>query len=122
VTNEQYAVALLRIAIRYDNTDGLFWREDDGLLRGFATCNDLFEWGTADCEEITPDMLGEYELAMKDAGEHAYIHGDGIYCARRRKMRPQGACYKRLPPAVAALYDACGPIRERDMLNPVSQP
>jgi hypothetical protein len=47
-----------------------------------------------------------------------------LYCARIRKMRPQGACYKTIEPQFWPLFDAAGEPREADRAafgNPVSQ-
>jgi hypothetical protein len=86
-------------------------------------CSDEFAWGTADLEQITPENIHELERAIadvkaidKDIG-HAFI----LFAARQRKMRPQGAAYpkdKELWP----LFDACGPKREVNMINPHRHP
>ena len=46
-------------------------------------------------------------------------HIASLFACRMRKMRPQGACYKNIRPEVVALFDACGPDREIDKVNPL---
>lgn len=36
-----------------------------------------------------------------------------LFCARLRKMRPQQPYYKDMPEPIKALFDACGPVRDR---------
>jgi hypothetical protein len=104
-------------------------------------CNDLFYWACADCEEVTPDTLDLFEQSIRDvhalheqwgkafSARHRDKTSTGpveddppyvdtglgllLYCARVRKLRPQGAYYDAFPPAVAALFDAAGPEREK---------
>ena len=45
-----------------------------------------------------------------------------LYCARKRKMRPQGAMYKTIPKTLWHLFDVCGEEREMNMGNPKPQP
>lgn len=103
-------------------------------------CNDLFYWACADAEEVTPDTLDVFERSIRDVGALHERWGkwlttnvrDGakkmsdpdappyvatslgllLYCARVRKMRPQGAFYDAFPPEVADMFDAAGPERE----------
>lgn len=111
-------------AFEFDGTDGLWWRFDDGKLGMFATCSDFFEWGTADMEEIRPEDLELLEQAVKDTVEldGTNLWAGELFCARKRGMRPQGACYKHLPEVLWPLFDAAGPIREVDLLNPRKHP
>lgn len=102
----------------------LFWRYDNDNVRFFIMCSDVFAWGTADCEELTPDNIHELRKAHDDLcnidPKHALLTGD-LFAARMRKMRPQGAAYptnKEIWP----LLDACGPERELDALNPFGRP
>jgi hypothetical protein len=105
----------------------LFWRVDDGEVKVFANVSDVFFWGGSDVEQITPQTLPELEGAYADL---AAVGGGSflaeLYAARRRKMRPQGAAYPgeadEAGPAVAALYNACGPERAIDVGNPQKQP
>ncbi len=121
--------------VEFDNCDDIFWRTDGEYapITFLAMCNDMFWWGTADCEEITPENIDVFEQAFADcraaAGRAGTFYGTSMFVARVRKMRPQGAAY---PPMVAgeeaqrralwALFDACGPAREPDMGNPKRAP
>ena len=113
---------LLRVMSAFsaaDICDGLWWKFDDGELRLFAIVNDVFAWGTADLEEITPERIPVLEQALDDLltiGDHGVELPD-LYAARVRGMRPQDAAYPEHS-EVRALFDACGPERPRDMLNP----
>src|SRR5882672_11314159 len=70
--------------------DDLLWAVGgDGELRFSAQCSDRFVWGSADCEPITPDTLGDLTKAYSDAmavGDPD--HFPLLYAARLRKMRP----------------------------------
>jgi len=116
-------------ATAFNGTDGLWWRtSDDGedRLQVFANCNDFFWWACADLEEITPDNIEVLEkaqvdlLVLEDSYADCYIHL--LFCARIRKMRPQGAYYKHLPEEMWPLLNTCGPEREIDFGNPKPQP
>ena len=103
-----------------DFENGVFWRVDmtpgrNREMRLFAECSDLFFWGTADCEEITPADVPLLRHALDDlkplGAEYELGH---LFAARKRKLRPQKPCYKDMAPAVAALYDACCAEEERE--------
>ena len=117
-----------------DDCDNLFWRTDGSYapITVFAICNDLFYWGTADLEEITGDNIANYEETVKELkaiaepyragrvepapGDQdmnlAHIYAMDLFCCRVRKMRPQRPCYKRYPPGLHRLFDACGEERK----------
>lgn len=110
-----------RVLRPFDDCDvhpELFWRvDDDNRVQFFAMCNDAFWWGTADAEEITPENVWVLEESSRDLralGEVlAPIRLAELFAARVRGMRLQRPAYKKLSPAVAALFDACGPERDR---------
>jgi len=108
-------IKLLKIIAKYDvfhGWDNIFWTKD---MEFRVLCNDIFWWGTGDAEEITEDDLTLFEESLKDGGwEVGYI----LYCARRRKMRPQGAAYSIIPEKYWPMFDACGPERKTDFGNP----
>ena len=108
-------IKLLTIAARYDAMDTLFWNEE---LEFSVICNDIFWWGTADLEEITEETIDDFETALIDGG---IAWGATLYCARMRKMRPQGAMYEHINKDVWYLFDACGPEREVDFGNPMER-
>jgi hypothetical protein len=111
-------------AFEFDNTDSLWWRFDGDKVRLFAQCSDFFEWGTADLEEILPEDVDLLEQCVKDVIEldRTNMYAGELFAARKRKQRPQGACYKNLPESLWPLFDACGPERERSLTNPKAQP
>lgn len=97
-------------------------------LRISIDCSDLFDWASADAEELLPsdlpDLYQAYEdlRAIKTAGpRYHFIYAGELWCARKRGMRPQGPWYgytsndairrQFLPEEVEALFDACGPDR-----------
>lgn len=112
-------------AFAFDNCDMLFWRVDGEYapVTFFAQANDVFWWGTADVEKIEPGDLPLLEQVVADLagiGHQEYLAE--LYAAGKRRMRPQGAYYRNLPPAVSSLFDACGPERAPDIANPEPQP
>lgn len=120
---------VLEIFYRADAREYLLWSFDTsgGRLRLWANCSDTFEWGGADSEEITPQMLSVLGVAYADLKQ---IDRGGwlaeLYAARVRGMRPQGAAYpkptEKNAAQVAALFDACGPEREVGLGNPKPRP
>lgn len=82
-------------------------------------CSDEFFWGSADAEDITEDTLAEFNKAVDDCGGEV-LDGTAstLYCARRRKMRPQGAMYTYIDKEHWPLFDACGPVRDLELGNP----
>ena len=85
---ERFVMCLLALTAKYDVNEEIMWSEN---LDFAVLCNDAFWWGTADAEAITPKTLPELEQALIDGGTD---DGMILYCARRRKLRPQGAMYK----------------------------
>jgi hypothetical protein len=139
-----YMNRVLRV-FAFENCDSLFWRGSgpngiDGPIVFSASCSDFFWWGTADVEEITYTDVPALEQALLDlkavtdypttfTGQggpltYDWTHLAGeLYAARKRQMRPQGAAYsKDWPPAIIALFDACGPVRDTGLGNPRPSP
>jgi hypothetical protein len=105
------------------DVQGLLWfyGEGDGVCLA-ADVSDVFAWGGADCEPITPDRLPLLQQAYDDlAAFQAWECMPELYAARIRGMRPQGAAYPTSRNA-QALFDACGPVRETGLGNPKPQP
>jgi hypothetical protein len=108
---------------------GSDWKEDDsikdGPLPGFrycgeipcVNCNDIFWWGCADCENVSEETLEDLNNAIKDCSP-CITTGLLLYCARAKKMRPQGAAYSYIPKELWPLFDECGPKRELGIGNP----
>jgi hypothetical protein len=114
-TTDKFIRKLLILAAEKDIIFELIWDEN---LNFSILCNDLFWWGTADCESVTKETLPILKKAIKDAGNN---YGPYLYCARQRKMRPQGAWYSERNKKVWHLFNACGPEREISMCNPKNQ-
>lgn len=109
----------------FEDCDWLFWRFTDGRMRVYVNCNDVFHWGCADGEELTPHNIADAAQAKADAqaatGSTPY-NWPLLFCARQRQMRPQGAMYKHLDPKLWPLFDAAGPERPVEFGNPVAHP
>lgn len=88
------------------------------LVHFYVLTNDVFWWGTADSEEVTVADLPELERAYKDAGAR---WAGALYVARKRQLRPQGCAYPTEEHLIA-LFDACGPKRGVDFMNPYTHP
>lgn len=132
MTAEETLAFVRRVLAVYDGFDGpdgseLWWRTDGEYapVTMFAMCNDLFFWGSADLEKITPENVVELERAVEDCKKVDEVVGvceaTSLFCCRVRGMRPQGAAYpkdKKFWP----LFDACGPEREVGLGNPKGHP
>ena len=109
--------------------DSLMWKikgENEAWLG--MLCNDVFYWGTADVEDIEANDIPMLEACADDLKAIGFIaksYVPELFCARKRGMRPQapwGRTYAANPgryegdnldPRVRALFDACGPERDR---------
>src|SRR5205814_9658982 len=99
----------------------LMWSADEGVVHVAVNCNDTFFWGCADAEEITPENIATFEQAVADLLAHGHLAGE-LFAARVRKQRPQGASYDECYPRETwRLFDACGPIYETGLGNPVDR-
>lgn len=112
----RYLKSAIDLINEFDCHDDIHWNERDGKAYAWIICNDLFLWGSADGEEILPDDFDSLRQAYADSE----FHGGILWCARKRKSRPQGAYYAHLKND-AALFDACGPRRETGIGNPQDQ-
>lgn len=113
---------VLRI-FEFGDQEGLFWRDFDGILHMYVLCSDVFFWGSADMEEITPEnlpLLHETREELHKINQDMQL--DTLFCARVRKIRPQGALYKYLDEDTWHLFDDCGPERDVGIGNPHPQP
>jgi len=96
--------------------EDIWWRTDGEYapVTFLVNCNDFFAWGCSDCEELTVEHLHVFVKACADDR----TWGPQLYCARVRGERPQGACYRGMPKRVAEMFNACGPEREINLINP----
>lgn len=126
MTRDEFIYKLLSLTT-FDHCSSIWWRfrkggsgaqDDTDVLDFYVDCSDLFGWGVSDVEPVTPETLGELEQALKDCNHDG--EGFYLYCARRRKMRPQGAWFTRgyIDPKYMPLYAECGPEREVGHGNP----
>ena len=113
-------VEILKAVDMHDLYDQVLWRVYGSEVKFFIICNDLFYWGAADLEPIESYQdLKTLDQSMMD-DKHS---GQFLYCARRRNLRPQGACYGEMfDMDVWHYYDACGPVREVCFSNPKNKP
>lgn len=74
----------------------------------WVDCSDLFFWACADGEDIGlsefTDLAECYKLSPR--------YGGWLWCAKKRGMRPQTACYPYIPKEQWHLFDAAGPERD----------
>lgn len=114
---DEFVLRVLRV-FAFDHCGDIFWRTDDEYapVTFMVKCSDLFDWGSADCETVTPENIEELERAFADAKaadpEGGAFYASLLFCARVCKMRPQGAYYKSFPGSLWPLFDACGPERK----------
>jgi hypothetical protein len=122
--NKKADFETIRRAFAVFNDDGgpsrdeLWWRTDGEYapISLIIDCSDVFFWGRADCEDLTPDNIGELERAVADYKavdplmDSTYAHL--LFCARLRGMRPHVQYYEHFPEETWSLFDACGPVRE----------
>ncbi len=114
-----FIVRVLRACDSFDGAgaDSIWWRTDGKYapVTFLVRCNDTFHWGTADCEGLTPENIAAFERAIVDcnaAEAHAgEAYGSILFVARVRKMRPMRSQIPTDPPALVALFEACGPER-----------
>lgn len=110
MTNHEYILRVLRCVNPYE-CDDILWVVDGDKVNFQVNCNDAFWWATADCEDVTPENIGELERAYADVG--GVRHAQMLFAARVRQMRPQNAAYPK-DKSLWPLFDACGPERDDD--------
>ena len=119
----QFVMHVLNLASKHDLCTAIWWRTDGEYapITFFVNCDDLFYWGCADAEKITPENIDSLEQSIIDAGaicKHGEeLYGIELWCSRMRHMRPQGACYP-LDRELWPLFDECGPERALGLGNP----
>lgn len=130
-----FAFRVLRHFAQYDDYDAIIWwvDRDAPTISIKVKCSDLFCWGCADAEEITPDniellestyaeVFGLRYASPPEKRNNAWLCAGDLFCCRARKMRPQGAAYSKEYRDIWPLFDACGPERETGMGNPNPRP
>ncbi len=118
-----FILEVLRLQDEYDcYGEPIYWAThgDYAPVTFFVNCNDLFWWATADAEKLLPEdmpMLRQAILDVQAADVYDlrldnYEMGCALWCARKRKMRPQQPAYPK-DEQLRALFDACGSLRTR---------
>ncbi len=125
LANLKYFVdPLLRLAVQYRMDEEIMWKISNapwGLFRAYILCSDLFAWGLADSEAVLVNDIPKLAKAFEDCEKVDAFNthwGTWLYCCRKRGMRPQGAAYTHIDPALWSLFDATGPERRVDAVNP----
>lgn len=115
----------------FDDTDMLWWRGEapDAMTPPLYYCvnvNDVFAWGTSDVERIEPDDIPALAQAKADVaavtGQRFGWEWATLWACRKRGQRMQGAAYKNLDERLHPLFDAVGPEREVNLINPKPHP
>lgn len=120
-----FMLAVLGLLAEMDRySEPIYWATHDGYapITFFVNCNDFFWWATADAERLMPEDLPMLRQALTDSkkccdeGKGAEGGEDDdwgflLFCARKRKMRPQQPAYPT-DARLRALFDACGPNRQ----------
>jgi len=112
---------VLALFDEFDEHDKMCWRNTPTGIDFFALCNDFFFWGCADSESITPDNLQVLRECFEAVGENHREWAPLLFCARIRKLRPQGCAYP-MAPKLRELFDACGSKRPVSIGNPYNHP
>lgn len=102
---------ILRLIYNYDLFYDVIWDYD---LQFSLNCNDVFYWGCGDAEGLDDVDLLEMCLGICKNTDTAIM----LYCAIRRRMRPQGAIYTSIPKEEWYLFNGCGAEREITVANP----
>jgi hypothetical protein len=121
----QFLHALLALSSRIDLGEQLMLHTDGQQIHASVNISDVFWWGGADAEDVTPETLPALERAYTDLRAihpTADMYTAELYAARLRGMRPQGAAYPKERAATQALFDACGPERPTGLGNPHRPP
>ena len=96
-----------------------------GKIRVAVDDSDLFAWGYHGQIPIGPSDLEGLEAAYEDLHKAApgsgVIYAPHLFLCRKCGERPQGAAYPK-DPKVWSLFDACGPMREPGVGNPMPHP
>lgn len=122
---ETFLMTLFRTLAAADCHSALYWTQAEFGVAGiewYILCPDVFEWGTADAEMVTPEnvhLLTEALTACKVVDLPWRM--PELFCAMSRGQRPQGAYYNGVPAVLHPLFDACGPERAVSIRNPVAQ-
>jgi hypothetical protein len=114
------AAEILRVWQMADiGSEGIWWKVSEAASDGdrrevrlFAICSNVFDWATADLEEITRDDAGLLQSCAADLGELEKGWLPELFAARKRRMRPMRPVYREMSGEhLVALFDACGPER-----------
>lgn len=124
MADNDWIIEALRLTAGEPSSE-VHWRNVEGRIELWFDCSDVFHWGSADAEQITEDLLPLLAQTRADLRAVGDVMGGDLadlFCARVRRMRPQGAWYKHVAKDRRALFDACGPHRPAEFDNPVATP
>ncbi len=122
--NDKFVMEVLELFS--DDNSSLMWSVENGVVSFAVNCSDVFAWGCADAEDITPENISILRKAMEDCelankATRNFWSGE-LFACRVRGMRPQGAAYPKNHPELWPLLDACGPVRKIGFGNPKPSP
>jgi len=115
------------LALFEDCPETLGWATTPALAF-YVRCDDVFVWGGADVEAITPADLPDLLAAWRDchvSDEEGSEYWPELWVARKRHQRPQGAFLLNLQvrgDCALPLFLAAGPPRPVELGNPVAFP
>ena len=101
----EFVKKLLSYISEHYMCDEVWWDTD---LHFFIKIDDNAFNNTNDMEEITEEDFQILEKAVMDS----VMDGALLYCARKRKMRPNKLYYRHIVKPNRHLFDECGPERE----------
>lgn len=119
MTNYEYMIKCIRL-FNLGLIDPIVDIDDNDVVTYGINTNDLFFWGTADVVYVTPDNVDMLERAIADlkvVGSCYVAYSGELFACRVSGMRPQGAAYPAYK-ELWELFDACGPVRKLDIVNP----
>lgn len=108
-----------KLAAQHDFRELLFWSE---ALEPSIICNDVFSWGSADLEPLTPEKLIQFEELQQTYPDLTGPDIAILLCAKLRGIRPQNAMYLYIEDEKWPIFDACGPERPAEPGNPYPIP
>lgn len=117
----KYFRAIIDITSKHEIDEELFWVKDNNNYIALIICNDVFMWGCSDATRIEPHEVGDLRKACNDCENEERFTGHVgalLFCARKNKMRPQGAFYKFIESSLHKLFNKCGPKRKTGFGNP----
>lgn len=111
LTHEQ-VVDVLAVFADADSRGDLLWWVNDGQVSFALDSSDLFLWACADAEEITAENMHHLRESLEACRAIDSGMWTSLAACRMRGSRPMP--FKNATPEMVALFDACGPERDRE--------